>query len=190
MLAGAVALLLAAAGIVPVLSPPLLRLTPGMLGLVISVGGLGMAWAAQSAMGDSWRFGVDSEEITGLVTSGVFTRVRNVIFTSMITAQAGTVLMTTSWLSLPGLACSSPRASCRFAESRNPYLRATHGQGYLDYTARTGRFYPGRRPTPAASASRRHNSRWSVMSYDHGHGGDREPPQVRTRARPAPLWES
>jgi hypothetical protein len=158
VLAGAVALLLAAAGIVPVLSPPLLRLTPGMLGLVISVGGLGMAWAAQSAMGDSWRFGVDSEEITGLVTSGVFTRVRNVIFTSMITAQAGTVLMTTSWLSLPGLAAhhrvpaagspSRETPTCELPTARAISTTPPGQAGLSRSSADAGR-----------SASRRHNSR-------------------------------
>jgi protein-S-isoprenylcysteine O-methyltransferase Ste14 len=71
-------------------------------------------------MGDSWRIGVDPQETTGLVTSGVFTRVRNPIFTAMITGQAGTVLRTTSWLSPAGLALSSPGAICGSAELESP----------------------------------------------------------------------
>lgn len=47
------------------------------LGLGLAVIGLALVLAAQQAMGDSWRIGVDPSERTGLVTTGAFATVRN-----------------------------------------------------------------------------------------------------------------
>jgi hypothetical protein len=55
-----------------------------------------------------------------MVASGVFARARNPVFTTMITAQAGTVLMTTCCCHWPVWPCSSPRAICGTAEFESP----------------------------------------------------------------------
>lgn len=142
LLVGTAALVLAAYGIVPVLSPPALRPALGLLGLLVAVAGLALAWVAQSAMGNAWRIGVDPGEATSLVTSGLFARVRNPIFTAMIVAQAGTVLMAPSWLSLVGLAVLVAACQLQVRRVEEPYLRTTHGAAYLDYLSRSGRFVP------------------------------------------------
>lgn len=104
----------AAAALVGLVSPtlvllgllPLVKLGPvaAVIGLVLALAGFGLAVLAQQTMGRSWRIGVDPNERTDLVTQGVFRYVRNPIFTGMIAAQAGTVLLAPTWLALAGLA--------------------------------------------------------------------------------------
>jgi protein-S-isoprenylcysteine O-methyltransferase Ste14 len=154
VLLGAAALVLAAAGVVPVLGPPRLMVVLGPLGLAVTAGGLGLAWAAQSAMGGSWRIGVDPTEVTALVTDGIFGHVRNPIFTAMIAAQAGTVLMAPSWPSLVGIAALVAAIQLQVRRVEEPYLQAVHGFAYRAYCARAGRFLPGigrRRPPQRAT---------------------------------------
>lgn len=112
-------------------------------GVVVALLSFAIVWAAQTAMGASWRIGVDEGETTALVTDGIFGRVRNPIFTAMMTAQAGTVLMAPSWLSLLGLLVLILGCEMQVRLVEEPYLRATHGDRYRAYTARAGRFLPG-----------------------------------------------
>ncbi len=51
-------------------------------GGVLALAGVVFAFAAQSTMGASWRIGVDTSERTELVTHGLFTVIRNPIFTA------------------------------------------------------------------------------------------------------------
>lgn len=149
MLAGTAALLLSAAGTLPLLASPGLVNPLAVLGLLATAGGLALAWVAQTAMGTSWRIGVDPEETTPLVTQGLFQWMRNPIFTAMIAAQGGTVLMAPTWLSLAGLVALLVAIELQVRRVEEPYLSATHGRAYVDYTAVVGRFVPllGRNPT-------------------------------------------
>ena len=65
----------------------------GAVGVVVAVAGIVLTLVAQLAMGTSWRIGVDPSERTPLVTGGVFSRVRNPIFTAMVVATVGLVLI-------------------------------------------------------------------------------------------------
>lgn len=142
-LAGAVSPLLAAAGRLPLLGPAG-RAGVGvrLAGAGVAVAGLGLAWVAQSAMGTSWRIGVDESEDTALVTGGIFATVRNPIFTAMIAAQAGTAMMAPTWLSVAGVGLLVTACQVQVRGVEEPYLVRRHGSGYLSYAARTGRFLP------------------------------------------------
>ena len=107
-----------------------------------AVAGLGLAWVAQSSMGTSWRIGVDPGESTNLVTTGVFSQARNPIFTAMVAAQAGTVLIAPSWPSLVALTALVVAVQLQVRRVEEPYLRKTHGAGYTEYSAQVGRFVP------------------------------------------------
>ena len=61
-------------------------------GTAAMLGGLLVTLAAQRAMGESWRIGVDPDERTELVTAGLFGRIRNPIFTGMLLFAAGSAL--------------------------------------------------------------------------------------------------
>ena len=56
---------------------------------MLAVVGIAATVYAQVDMGDSWRIGVDPDETTTLVRTGVFGWVRNPIFTAMLTSGSG-----------------------------------------------------------------------------------------------------
>lgn len=113
-----------------------------MLGVILFTLGVIGTLAAQGAMGASWRIGVDQDEKTGLVTAGPFATVRNPIFSAMISASLGMALMVPNPAGLAAflLLVIAIELQVRFVEE--PYLIRTHGDRYLEYAARTGRFLP------------------------------------------------
>ena len=90
-------------------------------------------------MGRSWRIGVEESERTELITRRPFAVVRNPIFAAMIPASLGMALMVPNIAALLFLVAAI-ELQVRFVEE--PYLIRTHGQTYLDYASRTGRFVP------------------------------------------------
>ena len=139
MVAGVAGPLLAVLGVTPVDPPAALQAA----GLVLALAGFAATLAAQAGMGASWRIGVDPAERTALVTDGVFAHARNPVFTAMVTAQAGIVLMVPTWVSAAALAALVAAVQLQVRTAEEPYLLATHGDAYAAYAARTGRFVPG-----------------------------------------------
>lgn len=111
-------------------------------GVAIAVTGIVATVYAQLGMGDSWRIGVDPNETTTLVRTGVFGKVRNPIFTAMIVFGLGIALVTPNLVAITGFALLvlTIEAQVRFVEE--PYLLSVHGNAYRDYLAEVGRFIP------------------------------------------------
>jgi protein-S-isoprenylcysteine O-methyltransferase Ste14 len=111
------------------------------LGLVVS--GTIATLGAQLAMKSSWRVGVDPTARTELVTDGPYRVVRNPIFTAMIFVGLGLALMypTPAASIAPVLLIVGLELQVRLVEE--PYLRRVHGEKYLDWARKTGRFVPG-----------------------------------------------
>lgn len=139
MVLGLAGPLLAVAGVVAA-DPPL---AVQVAGLVLALVGFAATLAAQTGMGASWRIGVDVDERTDLVTTGVFAHVRNPIFTAMVAAQLGVVLMVPTWVSVLALISLAVAVELQVRAVEEPYLRAVHGAAYASYAAATGRFVPG-----------------------------------------------
>ncbi|MCR6704753.1 MAG: isoprenylcysteine carboxylmethyltransferase family protein [Cellulomonas sp.] len=112
-------------------------------GLAAAVLGFAAVLGAQSAMGSSWRIGVDPGERTSLVTTGAFALVRNPIFTAMITALTGVALLAPTLVTAAALVSLVLAVELQVRVVEEPYLRQVHGQQYALYTARVGRFVPG-----------------------------------------------
>jgi protein-S-isoprenylcysteine O-methyltransferase Ste14 len=138
MVLGLAGPLLAVADVVSTDPPPGVQLA----GLVLALLGFAATLAAQTGMGESWRIGVDPGERTELVTTGVFAHVRNPIFTAMVVAQLGVVLMVPTWVSVLALVALVVAAELQVRTVEEPYLRAVHGDAYRGYAAATGRFVP------------------------------------------------
>ncbi len=151
MAAGLAGPLLAVLGVTPVDPPAALQVA----GLVVALAGFAATLAGQTGMGASWRIGVDRAERTDLVTTGVFAHVRNPIFTAMVTAQAGVVLLVPTWISATALVALIAAVQLQVRTAEEPHLLAAHGDAYAAYAARTGRFVPGigRLPSGAASSA-------------------------------------
>lgn len=113
------------------------------LGAVLAGAGVVGTVYAQLDMGESWRIGVDPSEITTLVRNGVFSIVRNPIFTAMLIFAGGVTLMTPNLIALLGLIVLVVTIELQVRIVEEPYLLRIHGQAYRDYCATAGRFVPG-----------------------------------------------
>ncbi len=111
-------------------------------GLALAVTGTVLVLVAQATMGDSWRIGVDEQERTRLVTHGVFSLVRNPIFSSMFIAFAGLALMVPNLLSMAGFGVLIAAVEAQVRLVEEPYLMQSHGDEYRAYAATAGRFMP------------------------------------------------
>lgn len=114
-----------------------------VVGVGLAVGGIVLIFAAQLAMGDSWRVGVDSEERTVLVTDGPFRLVRNPIYSAMLPKVLGLVLMVPSALAVAAIVTLFVGLELQVRLVEEPYLLQVHGEAYAKYAARVGRFVPG-----------------------------------------------
>jgi protein-S-isoprenylcysteine O-methyltransferase Ste14 len=118
--------------------PPLVS----VLGGILYVCGVTLAFTSQLTLGRSWRIGVDPSERTELVERGAFRVVRNPIFSALqLTAMSLALLCSTP---LAWLACAAQLIALELQVRgvEEPHLARVHGDAYLDYTARVGRFVP------------------------------------------------
>ena len=112
-------------------------------GIVLATVGLAVTLAAQWAMGDSWRVGVDPGERTELVTRGPFSVVRNPIYSGVVPFFAGVALLVPNPVAIGGFALLIAGLELQTRLVEEPYLRQVHGSSYAEYAARVGRFVPG-----------------------------------------------
>jgi len=113
------------------------------VGIVVATAGIAATVYAQLDMGDSWRIGLDVNETTTLVHTGVFGRIRNPIYTAMFTFGIGIVLVTPNLVAGAGLILLIATIELQVRRVVEPYLLRTHGDAYRAYTASVGRFIPG-----------------------------------------------
>lgn len=141
LLVGVAAPIAALAGLAPI--APLSSGFLGGLGAVLASLGVLATVAAQTAMGTSWRVGVDPDERTGLVDTGVFAVVRNPVFSAMVLTAVGLCLMVPNVLAVIGLAGLVVAIQVQVRRVEEPYLRSVHGDAYARYETTVGRFFPG-----------------------------------------------
>jgi protein-S-isoprenylcysteine O-methyltransferase Ste14 len=120
-------------------------------GVVLVVVGTVATFAAQLAMGESWRAGVDPQERTALVTTGPFALVRNPVLSAVLVTCLGLSLMVPTVIGLAGLVFVVVANELLVRMVEEPHLRRVHGEEYTRYAAAVGRFVPGvgrLRPSP------------------------------------------
>jgi protein-S-isoprenylcysteine O-methyltransferase Ste14 len=114
-----------------------------LVGAVLGLAGIGLTLAAQMAMGESWRIGIDERERTALVRTGPFGIVRNPVFAAMIPATLGLVLMVPNAIAALALVALAIALELQTRVVEEPYLLRVHGDDYARYAAEVGRFGPG-----------------------------------------------
>jgi protein-S-isoprenylcysteine O-methyltransferase Ste14 len=110
------------------------------IGWAVLALGLSLTITSQAQMGLSWRMGVDPQP-TGLVTTGIFQFSRNPIYTGMLTTLGAYLFLTPCpWLVM---------GWCQFAllislqtRYEEAALIKAHGDNYMNYAAKVGRFFP------------------------------------------------
>lgn len=112
-------------------------------GIVLALAGTALTLLAQSAMGRSWRIGVDASETTDLVTTGPFAIVRNPVFAAMIPTGLGLALITPNPVAVAAVVALIAALELQTRAVEEPYLLAKHGSTYAQYARRVGRFLPG-----------------------------------------------
>lgn len=115
--------------------------TPAGLGFALFGLGLAGTLAAQLAMGDSWRIGVDEQDRTQLVTEGPFGIVRNPIFSAMVPTSLGLALLVPNVAAAAGVAALIAALEIQVRLVEEPYLLRVH-EAYGPYASRVGRFLP------------------------------------------------
>jgi protein-S-isoprenylcysteine O-methyltransferase Ste14 len=111
-------------------------------GLVLALCGMAVTVISQYQMGDSLRVGVDTRETTALMTAGLFTVVRNPIFTGTLIATAGLVMMVPNLISATAAVCLFLGLEMQVRWIEEPYLARAHGERYRSYARVVGRFLP------------------------------------------------
>ena len=153
-IAGVSSFLLTAGGIVALLAP-LAEILGGeriamapfpastrAAGLVLMPFGIVLTLIAQIEMGASWRIGVDPNEKTALVTTGLFAWVRNPIYTAMLTTLFGLALAVPNVLAALAYLVAFLGLELHVRKVEEPYLLRFHPAGFRDYARRVGRFVP------------------------------------------------
>ena len=111
-------------------------------GAALATIGIGGALAAQLAMGESWRIGVDSSERTVLVTDGMFRYVRNPIFSFIGLSMIGFFLIVPNAWAVIAILLTATGIQLQVKHVEEPYLTKVHGREYESYVKSVGRYLP------------------------------------------------
>jgi protein-S-isoprenylcysteine O-methyltransferase Ste14 len=109
------------------------------IGAVLMAPGALLVVAAQLGMGRSWRVGIDLENRTGLVSTGLYRLSRNPIYVGMFMIVTGIFLVAPNAVTLAMLAVVTVTVSIQ-VRLEEEYLSRMHGAAYAAYRARTRRW--------------------------------------------------
>jgi protein-S-isoprenylcysteine O-methyltransferase Ste14 len=103
---------------------------------------LALIWIiiAQVQMSNSWRVGIDQAAKTELKTNGLFSVSRNPVFLGMLVTLAGLFFILPNAVTLLAFVVSTLLFQVQ-ARLEEEYLRNTHGESYLNYYKKTGRWF-------------------------------------------------
>ena len=117
------------------IAPPFLK----FLGLLIMFISFIWSYFAQRCMKVSWRIGIDTENKTELITIGLFKFSRNPVFFGMISGLLGLLLLTPNFITLIIFILGNVLIQIQ-VRLEEDFLKASHGEKYLDYTKRVRRW--------------------------------------------------
>ena len=102
---------------------------------------LALLWIiiAQLQMSNSWRVGIDHSAKTELKTNGLFSVSRNPVFLGMLITLAGVFLILPNAITLLVFVSSTLLFQVQ-ARLEEEYLYKTHGENYLNYSQKVGRW--------------------------------------------------
>ncbi|MGH1385753.1 methyltransferase family protein [Kordia sp.] len=110
------------------------------LGVILLLISLLITVIAQYQMKDSWRIGIDKDEKTNLITTGLFTFSRNPIFLGMLLSLLGLFLVQPNYVTLSFFIIANIliQVQVRLEEE---HLQKVHPKKYQEYKNCVGRFF-------------------------------------------------
>lgn len=112
-----------------------------VVGVAVYTAGFLLTFVSQSAMGASWRVGVDPGESTDLVVDGPFGFARNPVFTGMITVAVGLALIAPTVPMIAAVLLLVAAIELQVRAVEEPHLR-TAAPSWTNYAGDVGRFVP------------------------------------------------
>ena len=112
------------------------------IGVMLCISGILFASYCQFAMGKNWRMGVDPDEKTELITSGIYSKIRNPIYTACMVYGLGLLILAPNVLMLVTGIVGFFAVKAYVRSIEEPYLLVLHGEKYLRYMESTGSFLP------------------------------------------------
>ena len=110
------------------------------VGVLFCLGGIILTCVSQVKMGKEWRMGVDSNEKTELVTHGIYSTVRNPIYTGVMLFGLGLVVLVSNIYILVLAVLGYLSIELHVRKVEESYLNDLHGQAFIDYKNSTGRY--------------------------------------------------
>ena len=98
-----------------------------------------LVWVAQSQMANSWRIGIDENNKTELVNTGLFSISRNPIFLGIMIANVGLLLIIPNAFTLL-IVCLSTVSINTQIRLEEDFLEKSHGKTYTDYCQKVRRW--------------------------------------------------
>jgi protein-S-isoprenylcysteine O-methyltransferase Ste14 len=111
-----------------------------LVAAIVGVGCLLATIRCWLRMGDDWRMGIESNQ-TALITDGPFARIRHPIYAFSILLMLCSAIVLPTW---PMLAIAAIHIVLMNVKARNEeaHMAHVHGDSYIRYVSRTGRFWP------------------------------------------------
>jgi len=122
----------------------------GWIAFAFAAGSLIFTWICWKQMGSSWRMGIDPAEKTSLIVTGPYAYIRHPIYALSSALMLATAAADPAPLML-AVAVVHLLLLQFEARREEQYLARVHGQPYLDYCEKVGRFVPCRRFVPQSS---------------------------------------
>jgi protein-S-isoprenylcysteine O-methyltransferase Ste14 len=124
-------------------------LTAYLLGLALLIAGLAFAVWARAHLGRNWSGSVTVKEGHELIRSGPYAYVRHPIYTGLITAVSGTVIVSGTVRAALGLVIVT-LALLRKLRTEEAFMRETFPGGYQRYSADVPALIPFTKPPQSA----------------------------------------
>jgi protein-S-isoprenylcysteine O-methyltransferase Ste14 len=113
-----------------------------ILGVLFCLGGIMLTNIAQIQMGKEWRIGVNEHEKTMLVTKGLYSVVRNPIYTGVMLFGLGLMVLLPHFTMIFFALLGYLAIELQVRKVEEPYLKKVHGRSFANYMKKAGRYIP------------------------------------------------
>lgn len=122
------------------------QITPGRIieiaAITLSLTGIVLTIISQYQMGTAWRIGVDESEQTELVTNGIYSLIRNPIYSGVMLFGVGLLFLLPNIYMLLSILIGYLSIELHVRYVEEPYLLRLHGPEFENYMNKTDRYLP------------------------------------------------